>query len=87
MTKRSLIPLLIGIIGSIVGFTAVALLRQNRCADAGGKWDTSAGACALATGPINVNRASDLLAGLVVALMLGVVLHRAATFATRNRAR
>jgi hypothetical protein len=86
MTKRSLIPLLIGTIGSIVGFTAVAVLRQNRCSDAGGHWDASIGACALATGSINVNRASDLVAGLVVALMLGVALHRASTFATRKRA-
>ena len=87
MTKRSLIPLLIGTLGSIVGFTAVAVLRQNRCVGAGGRWDPSAGVCSLATGPINVNRASDLLAGLIVALMLGLVLHRASTFASRSRTR
>lgn len=87
MTRRSLIPLLIGIIGSILGFTVVALLRQDRCTDGGGAWNAARGVCTTASGPINVNQGSDLLTGMVVALLMVVVLHRASTFASRARRR
>ena len=87
MSRRSLIPLLIGIIGSIVGFTVVALLRQDRCADGGGTWTASTGTCIAAGGPINAAQASDLVAGMIVALLMVVVLHRVFTFAARSKRR
>lgn len=88
MNRRSLIVVLIGMIAGIAGFATIALLRQNRCKDMGGNWSAQARSCQLADGLAgNVSNPSDLLAGAVVAVVLGFMLFRMFLYATGRAAR
>lgn len=83
--RRSAIPLLIGIIASIVAFSTIGWLQRDRCLDAGGAWDAVARRCTGASGAIDVSRGTDILAAVAVGVLLAFMLFRAATFATQRR--
>jgi hypothetical protein len=78
---RQLAPVLIGVIASVSALWTASTLRAAACADAGGRWDAAARACAAGAG----GAAPDLgvrpyaLAALVGVVLL-VVLWRAYTF-------
>lgn len=78
--------LLIGIISALSGMAAATYLQQDRCVDAGGRWNTAARACELATGTTTGWSFIAILTGLVVAVAAGVILFRAMLFVT-GRAR
>ncbi|MHB1071721.1 MAG: hypothetical protein ACYC3Q_02750 [Gemmatimonadaceae bacterium] len=83
--RRTAIPLIIGIISSLVAFSAVGWLRRDRCVDGGGTYDMASRRCLMADGvTMDVAYAGDLMAGLVVGVALALMLHRATTFATRR---
>jgi hypothetical protein len=86
--RRTAIPLIIGIISSLVGFSAVGGLRRDRCLDASGTYDTATRRCLMADGvTMDVAYAGDLMAGLVVGAALALMLYRATTFASRRAGR
>lgn len=88
MIKRSsFIPLLIGVIAALVGLTSVSWLRQGRCIGAGGQWIGNMQQCKTASGPLDVARFSDQIAGLAVGLILAFMLHRGSTFFRSRRVR
>lgn len=83
--RRTAIPLIIGIISSLVAFSAVGWLRRDRCLDAGGSYDIASRRCLMADGvTVDVGHAGDLMAGLLVGTALALMLYRATTFATRR---
>lgn len=86
LTVRTFIPLLIGIMASLVGFVTISALRQNRCGDSGGRWDAATRLCTLEGAPLDVASPIDVVAGIAVAIILAFMLHRASTFAARHRA-
>lgn len=82
---RAFIPLLIGIMASLVGFVTVSALRQKRCVDSGGLWNAAERVCTLESAPLDVSSPIDIFAGIAVAFVLAFMLHRASTFAARYR--
>lgn len=87
MDRRSLITILVGVLATLSGFATTAMLRQTRCADAGGQWRAAAKQCVLPSGGlVPVDRATDMLWGIGLALALGFMLFRIVLFAT-GRAR
>jgi hypothetical protein len=86
MKPRSFIPLIIGVAASLVGFVSVSALRQNRCGDAGGRWDDATRVCNVDGVPLDVARPLDVIIGIAVAVLLAFMLHRASTFVGRYRA-
>ncbi len=83
--RRSAIPLVIGIISSLVAFSVVGWLRRDRCADAGGSYDLASRRCLMPDGvTMDVAYAGDLMGGLVVGVALALMLYRATTFAARR---
>ena len=85
MNRRSVIQLLIGVIAALGGLGALTVIRQNRCVDAGGQWSIAQRSCAGPSGPIPVDRWSDVTIALIIGLLLAVMLYRASTFANRRR--
>jgi hypothetical protein len=85
MRLRALIPLLIGIMASLVGFMTVTTLRQSRCDDLSGRWDAAERSCTVDGALVQVARLSDVVAGVVIAVALAFMLYRASTFARRYR--
>lgn len=86
--RRTAIPLVIGIISSLVAFSAVGWLRRDRCLDAGGTYDAATRRCLMADGvTMDVAYAGDMMAGLVVGAALALMLYRATTFASRRARR
>ena len=76
--------LLVGVIASLSGFAATALLRQRRCSAEGGVWRQAEG-CRLPSGEtIDVTMASDVVTGVVVTVALGFMLFRVLLFALRR---
>lgn len=86
LNLRAFIPLLIGVMASLVGFMTVSALRQKRCVDSGGAWEAANRVCTLESAPLDVGSPIDIFAGIVVAAILAFMLHRASTFAARHRA-
>lgn len=84
-TFRAFIPLLIGIMASLVGFVTVSALRQKRCQASGGLWEAANRVCTLESAPLDVARLTDVVVGIAVAVILAFMLHRASTFAARYR--
>jgi hypothetical protein len=82
---RAFIPLLIGIMASLIGLVTVSALRQRRCVDSGGVWEAANSVCALESAPLDVSHPMDIFAGVAVAALLAFMLHRASTFAARHR--
>jgi hypothetical protein len=74
--------LLIGVISALSGLAAATYLQQDRCLDAGGRWNTAARACDLASGATMGWSVIAIVAGLVVAVAVGVILFRAMLFVT-----
>ena len=87
MNRRSLIQLLIGVIAAVAGLATMTLVRQNRCLDAGGSWNTTTRVCLGPDGPVTVAQASDMTVAVVIGLLVAFVLHRVSTFANRHAAR
>jgi hypothetical protein len=85
MNRRSVIQLLIGVIAAVGGLGALTVIRQNRCVDAGGQWSMTQRSCTGSSGPIPVERWSDVTIALVIGLLLAVMLYRASTFANRRQ--
>jgi hypothetical protein len=86
LNVRAFIPLLIGIMASLVGFLTVSLLRQNRCGDSGGRWNAAERLCTVDGARLDIAHPTDVIAGVVVAVFLAFMLYRASTFAARYRA-
>ena len=85
MNRRSIILLLIGATASFGGFAATSLLWSRRCTAAGGTWDQSVRLCRIASGEsLRIGEASDILAGVFVAAVLGFMLFRVLTFTARR---
>lgn len=81
MNRRSIIVLLIGAIAALAGFGTTALLRQRRCAGAGGTWRYQTRECVTAAGEqIDAATMSDVVIGLVVAIGLAFMLFRVLLF-------
>ena len=85
MNRRSIIQLLIGVIAALGGLGALTVIRQNRCLDAGGQWSVVQRSCTGPSGPILVDRWSDITVALIVGLLLAVMLYRASTYANRRQ--
>ena len=85
MNRRSVIQLLIGIIAMLGGLGALTVVRQNRCVEAGGQWSMTQRSCTGPSGPLAIDRWSDITVALVVGLALAAMLYRASTFADRRR--
>ncbi|HYC51116.1 MAG TPA: hypothetical protein VEB19_08420 [Gemmatimonadaceae bacterium] len=85
MNRRAIILMLIGAIASFAGFAATSVLWQRRCTGAGGAWDQAARLCRLESGEsIRIGAATDILAGIFVAAVLGFMLFRMLTFTARR---
>ena len=67
MNRRSVIQLLIGIIAMLGGLGALTVVRQNRCVEAGGQWSMTQRSCTGPSGPLAVDRWSDIDLGLGLA--------------------
>lgn len=81
MNRRSIIVLLIGAIAALAGFGMTALLRQRRCAAAGGEWRYETRECVTAAGErIDAAATSDVGIGLMVGLALAFMLFRVLLF-------
>jgi len=77
MKRRPIILVLIGTIVALAGSAVTVLLRQRRCAGAGGRFDAAARQCQLAGGELmDVSAVSDAIAGVVVAVVLAFMLFR-----------
>jgi hypothetical protein len=89
-TRRTLVPVLIGILAAFGALAALNYVRQDRCLDAGGQWDAARRVCLAANGAVNT---SGLLGGrglalaFVLALLIAGVLWRVYTFPSRHRRR
>lgn len=87
MNRQSLIVIIIGAIASLSGFWTFDFFRARRCAELGGTWAAAARQCRLPTGEVpGTASIMAVLAGALVAAMLGITLYRAYIFAT-GRAR
>ena len=87
MNRRSLIQLLIGVIGAVAGLTTMNLVRQDRCLDARGSWSAATRVCLGPDGPVAVAQASDMAVAVLIGLLVAFMLHRASTFANRHAPR
>ncbi len=77
MKRRPIILLLIGTIAALAGSVVIVVLRQNRCAGEGGHYDAAIRRCQLPGGDqVSVSAASDVIAGLVIAVLLAFMLVR-----------
>ena len=84
MNRRSLIQLLIGVIAAVAGLTAMILVRQDRCLDAGGSWNAATRVCLGPNGPLAVARGSDVTVAIGIGLLVAFMLYRVSTFADRR---
>jgi hypothetical protein len=81
MNRRSIITILIGAIATLSGFAVTALLRQRRCAGAGGQWVGTARECVLASGDrVAVSTLTDVFLGVTAAILLAFMLFRVLLF-------
>lgn len=83
MKRRPIILLLIGTIAALAGSVVIVVLRQNRCDGEGGRYDAAIRRCQLEGGDyVSVGAASDVFAGLVIAVLLAFMLVRIFLVAT-----
>jgi hypothetical protein len=85
MNRRSLKQVLIGVIAAMVGMASTTVLRISHCTDGGGRWVPDRQICLGPDGAPKPNAMSEAVAGLGVALLTALVLHRISTFAARRR--
>lgn len=85
MNRRAVILMLIGAIASFAGFAATSVLWQRRCVGLGGSWDQGARLCRMVNGEsVRIAATTDLVAGVIVAVVLGFMLFRMLTFTARR---
>jgi hypothetical protein len=85
MNRRAVIFMLIGAIASFAGFATTSVLWQRRCVGTGGTWDQAVRLCRLETGEsLRIGAPTDIIAGILVAVVLGFMLHRMLTFGARR---
>lgn len=86
MNRRSIAVLMIGMIATIAGFATTGYVRQKECAGDGGRWHPETRLCELPSGDMVGNiSVSNVIAGVVVALLLGFMLFRAFLFTSGRR--
>lgn len=85
MNRRSIINILVGAIAALSGLGVMSYLRQGRCTGAGGEWSSATRSCTSPSGPIVVEQSMDVVIAVVAAIVVGWILFRISTFATRQK--
>jgi hypothetical protein len=80
MNRRSIIVMLIGVAAALTGFATASLVEQDRCLDAGGRWNAAVRSCQLAAGDVAGLGLKSMAAGVFVGILVAVVLYRTVLF-------
>ena len=81
MNRRSIITMMIGAIATLTGFAVTGLVRQRRCAGAGGQWVATTRECVGPSGErIAISGVTEVFVGVVAALLLAFMLFRVLLF-------
>jgi hypothetical protein len=84
--RRTLALVLIGMAAMLIALLVVELVRQRRCAAAGGSWEAAARACTDASGaPLAVGGGAAYVLALPIAGLVALLLWRVFSAASRFR--